>query len=685
VRLSDFRQRQPGDGSPVSQSTTAYLSYDARNLYVVFLCQDDPAKVRAHMAKREDIGNDDQVAVYLDTFRDGQHAYVFAVNPLGIQSDGILTEGQGEDPDTSFDTLWQSEGKLTADGYAVWMSIPFKSVRFSNAAEQTWNVALERRMVRNNERSLWPFITRRTSGFVQQMGKMSGLYEISPGRNLQFIPYTTFTNERTLDYSRQRLVTQNDARVGMDAKTVLGNALTLDVTLNPDFSQVESDDPQVTINQRYEVYFPEKRPFFLENASYFQTPINLFFSRRIADPEFGARLTGKLGHWALGVLASDDRAPGEGRDSDDPLRGSRALDSIFSLRREFANQSTVGVMATTRDFGSSWNRVVSFDTRLRLSRNWFFSGQATRTFDRKEGQNQRQGSGYLADLLHSGRHLTYEANYTDFSAGFDPALGFIKRVDIRKMDQYAAYLWRPEGLAILDYGPFVDAAADWDHSGVLQDWYANAGFSMDFKGPSGFKISRYEIFERYLDRNFRYDKNTYSFYTNRLRWLYVFGSLNRGSGVNYQPVNWIDPFLGRTNDVSLGVTLRHGTRLRLDEIYYYDRFQGFHGPVVYTNHLLRTKFNYQFTRALSLRAILDYYAVLPNVDLISQTRVKQLTGDILLTYLLNPGTALYIGYNNSHENLAFDAESPFGFRRYGPPGFLTNSQVFIKLSYLLRF
>jgi len=684
ARIDDFRQREPGDGVPASEPTTAWLSYDERNLYVVFVCKEEPAKLRANMAKREDISNDDQVAVYFDTFRDRRHAYLFAVNPLGIQSDAIFTEGQS-DPDYSFDTLWYSEGRLTPDGYVVSMSIPFKSVRFANENQQTWSVALRRTIPRNNENSYWPYITNRTTGMLQQMAEMNGLSEISPGRNIQLIPYGTFTSERSLNSNQPPLVTQNDARVGMDAKAVLGNALTLDVTLNPDFSQVESDDPQVTINQRYEVYFPEKRPFFVENASYFKTPIDLFFSRRIADPEFGAKLTGKIGHWDLGVLASDDRAPGEGAPTDNPLSGARAADGVFSLRRELGDQSTIGVLATTQDFGSNSNRVFSVDTRLRLAPTWFFTGQAVHSFDHQAGSSPTQGSAYFADLARNGRHFTYEGSYSDYSPDFNARLGYIKRVDLRKTEHYATYLWRPESSSILDFGPFAGAAVDWDHHGVLQDWYANAGFSMDFKGPSGFRASRYETFERYLNVPFRYDKNDLYFYTGRLRWLYIYGTIDQGSGVNYDPAGTLLPFLGKTIDASFGVTLRPKPRLKLDELYYYDRFQSFSGPVVYTNHLWRTKLNYQFTKALSLRAIIDYYGVLPNVDLIQQGRLKQVTGDILLTWLLNPGTALYIGYNNQHQNLALDPDAPGTLRPYGPPNYLTNSQIFIKLSYLLRF
>jgi hypothetical protein len=208
---------------------------------------------------------------------------------------------------------------------------------------------------------------------------------------------------------------------------------------------------------------------------------------------------------------------------------------------------------------------------------------------------------------------------------------------------------------------------------------------MDFQGPSGLRVSRSQSLERYLNFPFRYDKNEVYLYSGWLRWLFLYGTIDQGSGVNYDPAGTLAPFVGKTTDLSLGMTVRPKPRLKIDELYYYDRFQSFSGPVVYTNHLWRTKVNYQFTKALSLRAIADYYGVLPNSALIDQDRYKQLTGDILLTYLLNPGTALYIGYNNRHENLALDPEAPSSLRRFGPPDYLTNSQIFVKLSYLLRF
>jgi len=168
VRVAEFRQRSPGDGTPISQSTSAYLSHDDRNLYVVFVCKADPGTVRAHMAKRENIDLDDTVSVYLDTFRDHRRAYVFSANPLGIQRDGILTEGR-TDPDYDFDTQWSSEGRLTPDGFVVEIAIPFRSLRFRNEPGQTWGIALNRHIVHTGEDAYWPYVTDRVEGFVQQM------------------------------------------------------------------------------------------------------------------------------------------------------------------------------------------------------------------------------------------------------------------------------------------------------------------------------------------------------------------------------------------------------------------------------------------------------------------------------------------------------------------------------------
>jgi uncharacterized protein DUF5916 len=345
LTVTDFRQNSPGDGTPATESTTAYLSYDDKNLYAVFVCHDEAGAVRAHLSKREASDQDDGVGVLLDTYRDFHRAYYFFSNPLGVQTDAIYTEGQGYD--YSFDTLWANAGRVLNDGYIVFFSIPFKSLRFSHAPEQTWGVALYRVILRKSEYDYWPYVTQRVAGLTQQFAPVNGLENMSPGRNIQFIPYGLLASDHFLNQPNPPnaatppdFVNQFEHRAGLDAKFVAKDSLTFDVTLNPDFSQVESDDPQVTVNQRFAVFFPEKRPFFIENAGFFMTPIDLFFSRQIADPQFGSRMTGKLGNWTLGALLIDDRQPGMGFTAG-PYN-TRAADAVLRVTREFGTQSYIG-------------------------------------------------------------------------------------------------------------------------------------------------------------------------------------------------------------------------------------------------------------------------------------------------------------------------------------------------------
>ncbi|MFQ5776780.1 MAG: DUF5916 domain-containing protein [Terriglobia bacterium] len=693
--VSDFRQRDPGDGVPASRRTSALLSYDDKHLYVVFVCEEEPNKVRARLAKREAIDGDDQVAIYLDTFHDRQRAYLFASNPLGIQLDGIVTEGQ--EVDYSYDTLWHTEGRLTSFGYVVWMAIPFRSLRFSSRSTQRWGIALSRIIPRLNEESYWPYITKRIQGFVPQFARSDGLERISPGRNLQFIPYSLFARARFLDSEsslQPGFQSDNELRSGLDFKAVLRDALTLDITVNPDFSQVETDDPQVTINQRFEVFFPERRPFFIENAGFFGTPTNLFFSRRVADPQFGVRLTGKVGRWALGALAIDDRAPGKRVAETSPLRRRRAGIGVVAVRREFAQQSSIGLLATSRDFGSSSNRVFSLDTRLQLNPNWTLVGQLMRSSTREVGSGRRAGDGYLAELEHDGRHFDYLARYTDLSPDFRSQLGFVKRVDLRQADQNIEYRWRPEQSRIVKFGPSFETLVNWDHQGRLQDWRFAPQFKIEFTGQTKLKVEHAQAFE--LFENFKFHKRatTLEFSTEWLKWLAASVTHSWGTEVNFSPAQGLDPFRARMAESELALTLRPAPRLRVDNTYIYSRlrtepdFRLLPASVssnIFTNHIVRWKLNYQFTRALSARAILDYEAVLPNRFLVDLEREKRFGADLLLTYLVNPGTALHIGYTDLYENLALDSTAGASLRRTAAPTLSTGRQFFIKLSYLFRY
>ena len=727
LAVDDFRQYIPGDGEAATEKTTAYLSYDAKNLYVVFVCHDS-GQVRAHLSKREDVDQDDGVGIYLDTFRDRHRAYVFYSNPLGIQSDSIYTEGQTND--FSFDTVWNTEGRLTADGYIVWFAIPFKSLRFSHAPQQTWGVALYRVVLRKSEYDYWPYITQRVEGLTQQFQPVSGLENVSPGRNMQFIPYGLLAGDH---YLNQPVFTsagpppafQNtfEHRAGLDAKFVAKDSLTFDVTLNPDFSQVESDDPQVTVNQRFAVLFPEKRPFFIENSGFFQTPQTLFFSRQIQDPQFGARMSGKAGDWLLGALLIDDREPGQGYSSG-PY-DTRALDGVVRVAREFGKQSYIGAFASSRDFADTSNRIVSLDARLKLSANWVTDFQASHSWTRQDIHlpqlcqqfeapppsvvaASQQGNSLYADVSYTGRNFYFLSEYNDFSPGFCAELGFIPRVDIRQSYSLASYLFRPKNFhPIIDYGPVASETIDWDHNGVLQDWTAALGLQLDLTRNSTFTVSRGEGYELFANIPFR--KHSTSLYATSAiyKWLTLTARFTTGTGENYYPGPGLDPFLGNVKRVNLGFTVRPSARFRVDETAIYYRLgtrdastpSGFTpGQAVFNNYLLRTKVNYQFSKELSLRVILDYDATLANDQLLNlQTNLggyaggplmpsKQFTTDLLFTYLVHPGTALYVGYNNGLSNLDLDRSvAPPAVVYQGNPTNRTSQLFFVKLSYLFRF
>ena len=225
TRVDGFRQNTPRDGDPVSQRTEAYLGYDDTNVYVVFVCFDsEPDEIRATLSRREDALSDDKVDVFLDTFNDQRRAYVFTVNPVGVQADGTWVEQEGSDYDRSFDTVWDARGTLTEEGYVIWIAVPFKSLRFSPEKSQEWGLILVRWIRRNNEGSFWPYVTSRIEGRLNQGGTLLGISDVSPGRNLQLIPYGFFRSFRALDdrdASNPRYVSDSaELDGGVDFKTI---------------------------------------------------------------------------------------------------------------------------------------------------------------------------------------------------------------------------------------------------------------------------------------------------------------------------------------------------------------------------------------------------------------------------------------------------------------------------------
>jgi uncharacterized protein DUF5916 len=689
ITLGGFRQREPNDGDAVTEETIAYLSRDARNLYVAFRCEDrEPGRIRARLSRRDSILQDDEVLVLLDTFHDRRRAYLFAANPLGIQADAIVAEGK--DDDYSFDAVWRSEGRLTSTGFIVLFTIPFKSLRLPASGDGVWGVALARLLPRNSEGSFWPRITRRTEGLIQQFASVGGFTRAEGGRNLQLIPYAAADAGRFLNRDDSREYTVREHRAGLDAKLVVHDATAIDVALNPDFSQIESDQPQVSINQRFEVFYPEKRPFFLENSTLFRYPgvppnravsETMFFSRRIQDPRIGVRITGKEREWSYGGLVASDDIPG--------TQHSNATAAAARVQREFGDQSTLGVFITSRTTTADANQVGAADVRWKLTPNLVFAGQAMTSRTRNAARTLSDGRAFHAALLYTTRNVFATVFYADRSPAFRAALGFVPRTDIRQIEHYGEYRWRPRSGPVVAFGPNSFVRLNWDHDGRLQEWIVRFPFQIDLKGRTSIFVRRVESYERFGGIDLREDLQTINVSTEWLKWLAVNEGFEWGRTPNYFPPAGIDPFVADSISGSLGLTFRPTPRVRYEQTVLYTGLRthpaqsAAPAPAIFDNTIVRSTLNYQFTRPLSVRTIFDYGAVVPNTSLVELARDKKIGVDVLLTYQLGPSTAFYAGFNSAFANVRRASTAAPVVPTAGPDT-PVGRQAIVKLSYLFR-
>ncbi|MGZ4811965.1 MAG: DUF5916 domain-containing protein [Terriglobales bacterium] len=674
TKVSGFIQNQPSDGQPATQRTEAYLGYDSTNIYVAFVCEDQsPGAIRGHLTRREPstpFDAEDYVEITLDTFRDQRHAFVFDINPRGVQADALRTEGQGND--YSWDTVWNSWSRVTERGYVILAAIPFKSLRFHGSSAAGWGITLMRYLSRNDENDYWPRVSSRISGLLNQEATVTGLENISPSHNMQFIPYGEARSFRALD-QRDPVQSRFDSctfcgKIGLDSKFVFHDSLVLDTTIRPDFAQIESDEPQNTINQRFEVFFPEKRPFFLENSNFFEAPLiavgqqtRMVFTRRIADPTAGVRLTGKQGPWNLGFFAVDDRSPGEIVTDSDPLHGQRAYFGIGRVSYDIGNQSAIGAMYTHREFQGMFNRVGGLDGVFRLNKNWnaTYRGYMSSTLDT---------TGYLFGQHHegvlfgNGRRFTLSLQYLDITPNFRTETGFVPRTDQRALNEYGHFYFRPEGKHLVFHGPEENGTQMWDHTNTVVQ--QNFSFDYVFAFRGNIIVAPIVAYESDVLRPQDFPGLPGKRQFVQEAWGLVFkGSFKRFLSWNTKiirdgipvvvPAAGQLPYTGNETAMTQTLTVRPTGSLQIDNTYILDRVtNGAVQHAVFNNHIIRSKWNYQFTRELSLRFIGQYNGLLSNPVYSSLQTQKAFNTDILLTYLVHPGTAIYVGYNTNQENVS---------------------------------
>ncbi len=510
--FKDFYQTGPGYNTAPSRPTEVYMMYDEHNLYVAFKCWDEKDKIRATIAKRDNVFGEDNVRMWLDTYDDKRRAYVLGFNPLGIQQDGIFTEGQGAD--FSVDIVMESKGVIEDWGWSVEVKIPFKSLRYTAGKGKMWGFSVARNIDRfNDEFDEWLPDDRDVSGFLIKHGRIKGLDEVKYERTLEVVPSVTLgeTGERVSSnqFSAGRFVNHPiKKQIGVNLKYTLSPSVTLDAAINPDFAEIEADAPVVTANQRFPIYFQEKRPFFLEGKDIFDTPLQVFYSRNIVDPDAAVKLTGKIGKTSFGILGASDNAPGNYSENDRTKNAQclerqrtnpalvcslpefldkNALFGVVRLKRDFGANNNIGFFGTARIFPQNRNYVSGFDGTFKFNSATTMKFQAVGTHSLKnfydpniDKSKYRNGNGfgYFWNLDYSKDTHGWYAEIFGRTADYRADSGFTKRTNTNQA--FFAYREstksKPKATVIRwNFNQFVRYTFDW----AGRNQYALLGASLN--------------------------------------------------------------------------------------------------------------------------------------------------------------------------------------------------------------
>ena len=698
--LTDFTENRPVEGRRDTLGTTCLVMYDHQNLYVAFRCQDVPEHVQAPVVGRDNIFSGDWAGVVIDSYHDRQRSYFLGANPRGIQVDGINQEGVSTDlaPDFQFTCA----GRLTPEGWSLEMAIPFKSLRFPVADKVTFGFNAVRDIRRSGAHLYWAPIQRSIASYHQQLGDLQDLQGIRPGRNVELNPYVT--GSRFGDRGAGAMQWANaTSRQGLGIKLGLTSALTLDAAITPDFSQVEADAGVVDVNQRYAIFFAEKRPFFLEGADIFNTPLSLVYTRRIADPRYGVKLTGKAGKTAIGLLQASDQFAGNGLpgvpDRANPYAGHDAQFTVARARHDFNDRVSVGALVTSREHRDAYDRVGSLDGRLTFRKSWSVAAQTVASTTRDPdfraafaGPDSLQIANTRPSLLgltgarsdgtaehvevHYGSRTFEMMSYVDdMSRDFRADAGFISRPGVIDVFHwFAVHHYPSKATWYQSLEPRLEVGHTYDNGeqglhGRLVDAYVRPLLVARLPQAStefGGGVNR--LYTYYAGRAFnprwRGFLQGQSEYFRAFR-PYLFASY--GSVVIYD-----EAVAGRSFEPDCSFDLRVNERLDGTLHIGGARIVRAADGTRYANAFIpRLRVGYQFNREVSVRWISEWFGQRRyDTHGVAAAYERSLTQDVLLSYLLRPGTVVYVGYGG---RLRSDGEAPLR---------AANHSLFVKASYL---
>lgn len=652
---------RPGENIPAPVRTQALLAYGPSALYVAFVAYDpDPSQIRARISDRDSLGSDDWVGITLGTFNDQRRMFDFICNPLGSQTD-IVESPEGED--TGWDTIWDSGGRITAEGYIVEMVIPFSSLRFQRSdGEQIWDVDVIRSWPRDVDHRIGLFPRDRNNNcYLCQAHRLAGFAEASPGRNIELDPtlsaLATQAREGFPDGSFS--ATDTTPELGLTGTWGITPDLTFTGAVNPDFSQVEADSAQLDINTQFALFFPEKRPFFLEGGDLFSTRLNAVHTRVVADPDWGAKLTGKLGANAVGLFIARDTITNlifPGSESSSSASLDQPADNLaLRYRRDIGVSSTLGVLATSREGADYSNLVTGIDgvirptpkdsIRFQALGSWTSYPEATATgYD--QPNDSFDGSAVDVFYFHDTRSWDWYARYNQVSEGFRADLGYMPQV----------------GFDFTDIG----WGHTWNHD--PGHWYTmlNVGSGWEERnGPAGDSLHRYATFWFNYEGPYQSHVNVNAFVGNKTFQAQEFTDRHANGCGGFRPfadlwlhlaweagdrIDYANGRAGRVLSLTPTVEYRFGRHLLATLNHTYQHLD-VDGGRLYSADVSELWLAYQFNRRSFVRAIVQRYDYRRNPDLYHDpvaARDQRLFNQLLFSYKLNARTVFFLGYSDNY-------------------------------------
>ncbi len=680
----------PGENLPAPVRTQCLLTYDRKNLYVAFRAYDpEPTNIQAHYMDRDMAWDDDWIFITLDPFSDQRRGFQFIANPLGVQMDSLLNEvgGRGAEVDSTWDAIWDSAGRLTDDGYIVEMAIPFTSIRFPRGkGDQKWGF----QAMRHYPRSFYYFFrltpwNRNRGCTLCENVIISGFSSITPGLNLEVNPTIT-----TLRTDKKDTFPEGDLHMGkvkiepgLSTRWSVTPNISLNAALNPDFSHVEADVAQLEINTRFALYYPEKRPFFLEAADIFNTAFNTVYTRTIADPIWGLKLTAKEQRNAFGVIISRDDVTNllvpANQESQLLNLDQSVNNTIARYRRDIGKHSTLGVLLTDRRGNDYSNTVFGLDGYFKITAVdnlglQFLYSKTTYPASFSRDQNQPEGSfgglGLNITYLHEARNWNWWALYEHLGRDFRADAGFIPRVDTRTIKAGVRRIFWPKSASWFSrINLSIEGISIHDQKGNLTD--RSISFIAEINGPLQSNLTIGASIGEELFNNILFDQKSIQLQFNIRPGSPLTLSLGGkfGDAIDYTESRAAD-ILG----IAPGIAYFFGRhlQLRLDHSLEYLNIDG---ERLYKANLTQLKFVWQFNVRTFIRAIIQYLDINKNLDLYpreSNSRDRHLFMQLLFSYKINPQTLLFFGY----------ADNRFG--RHGIDLTQKDRTFFCKISYAWR-